>query len=77
MPSIALIITRPPAEAAESNPPSTSKPLFRGTGDKDYLCGHCGSVMAAGMAPGQFVIVDRATCSGCGAENEFPPELRP
>ena len=52
------------------------KPLFRGNGDTDYLCGSCGAVIAAEMGPRQHVIVDTATCSACGAENEFPPELR-
>jgi hypothetical protein len=51
-------------------------PLLRGTGDTDYLCGNCGFVIASGMGPKQFVPVDSATCSACGAENEFPPELR-
>jgi hypothetical protein len=28
------------------------------------------------MGPRQHVIVDTATCSACGAENEFPLDLR-
>jgi hypothetical protein len=76
MPSVALRVTRPPSEAADPPSAESSKPLFRGNGDTDYLCGNCGSVMAAGMAPNQHVIVDTARCSGCGAENEFPPHLR-
>jgi len=50
--------------------------LFRGSGDTDYLCGNCGSVIAASMGPSQRVILDAATCSVCGAENEFPAHLR-
>lgn len=56
--------------------PETVKPLFRGTGDTDYLCGSCGAVLAASMGPGQRVIVDVMRCTGCGAKNEFPVELR-
>jgi DNA-directed RNA polymerase subunit RPC12/RpoP len=71
-----LKVTRAPAGAVDGIPPESGKPLFRGTGDTDYLCGNCGSVIAANMGPGQRVIVDTATCARCGAENEFPPHLR-
>lgn len=77
MPSITLKVTHPPADRLD--PPtagSAARPLFRGNGDTDYLCGNCGAVIAASMGPRQHVIVDTATCSGCGAENEFPTELR-
>ena len=77
MPTKSLKVTRAPASVADDVAPELGKPLFRGTGDTDYLCGNCGSVIAANMGPGQRVIVERATCSACGAENEFPPELRP
>jgi hypothetical protein len=76
MPTITLKVTRPPASATDPVAPESVKPLFRGSGDSDYLCGSCGAVMAASMGPTQHVIVERATCSACGAENEFPPELR-
>ena len=76
MPRISLKVTRPPADGSEHLRHSPARPLFRGSGDTDYSCGHCGSVMAASMGPTQRVIVDQATCSACGAENEFPPELR-
>ncbi len=76
MPTTALKVTRAPSGAADDVAPERGKPLFRGTGDTDYLCGHCGSVIAASMGPAQRVIVDAATCSACGAENEFPLHLR-
>ena len=76
LPTISLKTTRPPSGAADNAAPELGKPLFRGTGDTDYVCGNCGSVIAARMGPGQRVIVERATCSACGAENEFPPDLR-
>jgi len=76
LPTISLKLTRPPSSAADHAAPELSKPLFRGTGDTDYVCGNCGSVIAASMGPGQRVIVDTATCSVCGAENEFPLHLR-
>ena len=76
MPSIPLKLTRPPSDDGDRSSPGSIRPLFRGNGDTDYVCGHCGAVMAAGMAPNQRVIVETAICSACGAENEFPPNLR-
>lgn len=76
MPSIPLRVTRPPAEAGTPSPAGAGRPLFRGNGDTDYVCGSCGAVIAAAMGPRQHVIVDTAVCSSCGAENEFPVELR-
>ena len=77
MPTLSLKVMRPSPGAADPPTPELNKPLFRGTGDADYLCGSCGSVIAASMGPGQRVIVDATTCPVCGAENEFPPHLRP
>jgi hypothetical protein len=76
MPAITLKVTQPATIDPDAAIPDTVKPLFRGNGDIDYLCGSCGAVIAAGMAPTQHVIVDVARCSACGAENEFPLELR-
>jgi len=77
MPTVSLKVTRPsPAGAAERRAPEADKPLFRGTGDTDYVCGECGYVIAASMGPTQRVIVDTTICAACGAENEFPTELR-
>ena len=76
LPTISLKLTRPPSSAADHAAPELSKPLFRGTGDTDYVCGNCGAVIAASMGPSQRVIVDTATCSTCGAENECPLHLR-
>ena len=77
MPIISLKVTRPPSSADVHRPPELVKPLFRGSGDTDYQCGNCGSVIAAGMGPTQRVNVDAVSCSACGAENEFPAPLRP
>ena len=76
MPTVSLKVTHVPSEAANYAAPDLSKPLFRGTGDTDYVCGNCGSVIAASMGTAQRVIVDANTCSACGAENEFPLHLR-
>ena len=67
MPIFSLKVTRPPSSAAEHRSPELVKPLFRGSGDTDYQCGNCGSVIAASMGPAQRVIVDAVTCSACGA----------
>lgn len=76
MRTVTLNVTRAASGDADQPPADSVKPLFRGNGDTDYVCGSCGSVIAAGMAPNQHVIVDKAVCSACGAENEFPPNLR-
>jgi hypothetical protein len=76
MPSIALKVTRASAAAGDVVASQPGKPLFRGTGDTDYVCGQCGFVIAASMGPTQRVIVDSTVCAGCGAENEFPVALR-
>jgi DNA-directed RNA polymerase subunit RPC12/RpoP len=64
------------APGAVDRAPGGARPLFRGNGDTDYLCGSCGAVIAASMRPTQHVIVDTAVCSACGAENEFPHGIR-
>ena len=76
MPTMSLKIRRPPSSAADLGTPELGKPLFRGTGDTDYLCGSCESVIAASTGPNQHIIVDVTTCAACGAENEFPLHLR-
>ena len=76
MPTMSLKIRRPPSSAADLGTPELGKPLFRGTGDTDYLCGSCESVIAASMGPNQHIIVDAATCAACEAEYEFPLRLR-
>lgn len=76
MPTTTLKVTRAPSDAGGEIAPELGKPLFRGTGDTDYLCGNCGSLIAASMGPNQRVIVDTTTCPVCGAENEFPLYLR-
>ena len=76
MPSISLRVTRPPSSDADASVSNAAKPLFRGTGDTDYLCGNCGAIIAMGMGPAQRVPFDSTVCAACGAENEFPPTLR-
>ncbi len=76
MPTIVLDLRRVPSDSSAPQGAETAGPLLRGAGDMDYLCGNCGFVIAAGMAPGQRVAMETVTCSACGAENELPPELR-
>jgi transcription elongation factor Elf1 len=77
MPIVSLKVTRQQPGAGEHRSPDVVKPLFRGSGDTDYVCGNCGAVIASSMGPRQRVNVDVATCSACGAVNEFPPNLLP
>jgi hypothetical protein len=76
MPTIVLKLTRAPSDTSVEQAPQSAGPLLRGTGDTDYLCGNCGFVIASGIGLKLRVAVGMATCSACGAENEFPPELR-
>jgi predicted RNA-binding Zn-ribbon protein involved in translation (DUF1610 family) len=76
MPTIVLKLTRAPSDTNVQQTLESAGPLLRGTGDTDYLCGNCGFVIASGIGPSQRVMMDIATCSACGAENELPPELR-
>lgn len=76
MPTVVLKVTHPSLTGGEHRPPEIVRPLFRGSGDTDYLCGNCAAVIASGMGPTQRVNVDVATCSACGVENEFPLNLR-
>ena len=76
MSSIALKVTNPPSATVDHLTPADIRPLFRGNGGTDYVCGNCAAVIASSMGPTQHVIVDTTICSACGAENEFPRELR-
>jgi hypothetical protein len=76
MPAIPLKVTHAPSGEIDRAVAAAAKPLFRGTGDTDYLCGNCGAVIALGIGPTQRVPFDSTICSACGAENEFPPSLR-
>jgi hypothetical protein len=75
MPTIVLKPRHAPTNINPEQAPQSAGPLLRGTGDIDYLCGNCGFVIASGIGPRQRSLVEIATCSACGAENEFPPEL--
>ena len=76
MPMIPLKVIGRPNGGADHQGRKDAKPLFRGNGDTDYVCGHCGVVIASQMGPKQHVIVDSTVCPGCGSENEFPRSLR-
>jgi hypothetical protein len=76
MPSIILKIAHAPWDVEAHEPRRGAGPLFRGNGDIDYVCGNCGFAIVAGFGPNQHVTVDSATCSACGATNEFPAQLR-
>ncbi len=74
MPSIVLKLSHAPSHMEEHEARRGAGPLFRGSGDIDYLCGNCGFTIASGMAPAQRLMLTRTTCSACGATNEFPAE---
>jgi rubrerythrin len=75
MPSIVLKLSHAPSHMEEHEARRGAGPLFRSTGDIDYLCGNCGFTIASGMAPAQRLMLNRTACPACGATNEFPPEL--
>lgn len=75
MPSTSLKVIRNAVDADQPGT-ATTGPLFRGNGDRDYLCGNCGAVIIEGFSPSQHVSVENAECSTCGTTNEFPPDLR-
>lgn len=73
---VVLKVTRPSTIAADARTAQSFRPLFQGTGGTDYVCGDCAAVIASGIGPTQHFIIDTTICAACGAENEFPPELR-
>jgi hypothetical protein len=77
MPTIELKVTSAPvADTSGCQAPQGAAPLFRGTGNTDYLCGNCGFVIASEMSPAQRVPFDSTTCPACGETNELPIGLR-
>jgi len=76
MPTIVFKLTRAPSDTAvEANVSICWTAAVRNWAHRLSLR-NCGFVIASGIEPRQRVAVDKATCSACGAENEFPPELR-
>jgi len=63
MPAISLKVTHAPSGEIDRAVAAAAKPLFRGTGDTDYLCGNCGAVIALGIGPTQRVPFDSTICS--------------
>jgi hypothetical protein len=51
MPTMSLKSHPSAIECAAHPTPELGKPLFRGTGDTDYLCGNCGSAIATSLGP--------------------------
>ena len=47
MSSIALKVTRAPSTSGVHHAPEGVKPLFRGNGGTDYVCGNCAAVIAS------------------------------
>jgi hypothetical protein len=45
------------------------RPVFRGNGDFDYVCGHCGSLLAQGMDPQLMTRRVRVRCARCRTIN--------
>ncbi len=45
------------------------RPVFRGNGDHDYVCGQCGNLLAASMPAEWMNRKLRIRCGGCGAVN--------
>jgi DNA-directed RNA polymerase subunit RPC12/RpoP len=45
------------------------RPVFRGNGEFDYVCGSCGSLLAAGMDPRVMTRRVRVRCARCATIN--------
>jgi hypothetical protein len=48
---------------------SPDRPVFRGHGPDDYVCAHCGTVLAQAMAPEYMNRKLRVRCAGCRKVN--------
>jgi hypothetical protein len=48
---------------------STDRPVFRGNGPDDYVCAHCGTVLAQAMPPEYMNRKLRVRCAGCRKVN--------
>jgi DNA-directed RNA polymerase subunit RPC12/RpoP len=58
------------------------RPVFRGTGEYDYVCVQCGSLLAQGMDPRLMTRRVRVRCARCrtiniAAELSVQPARRP
>jgi phage FluMu protein Com len=52
--------------AVQDNP---DRPVFRGNGEYDYVCGNCANVLAAGMDPAYMTRRVRVRCGRCRTIN--------
>jgi phage FluMu protein Com len=54
--------------------PSTDVPAFKGGGDINWVCGHCGHLVAQAMLPGQIkdIVIK---CFSCASLNGIGPDL--
>jgi phage FluMu protein Com len=48
---------------------SPDRPVFRGNGEYDYVCGSCGSLLAKGMDPQYMTRRVRVRCARCRTVN--------
>ena len=54
------------------------RPVFRGNGENDYVCGECGNLLARGMNPEHMGKRVRIKCGRCRTVNiaaEVPVEM--
>ncbi len=45
------------------------RPVFQGNGEDDYVCVHCGNVLASAMHPVQMTKKVRVRCGRCSTVN--------
>lgn len=58
-----------PVDGGTAVQESPDRPVFRGNGEFDYVCGTCASVLAAGMDPAYMTRRVRIRCARCRTVN--------
>lgn len=58
-----------PVDGGTAVQESPDRPVFRGHGEFDYVCGSCGSLLAAGFEPEYMTRRVRIRCARCRTVN--------
>jgi DNA-directed RNA polymerase subunit RPC12/RpoP len=58
-----------PVDGGTAVQEAPDRPVFRGNGEHDYVCGQCGSLLAQGMDPQLMTRRVRVRCARCRTIN--------